>query len=213
MNKVKEDLLLHPVRLRIILATAGRQVTAQQLADELPDIPQATLYRNINTLAGGGILVVVQERRVRNTVEKTYALADQGLMLTVEDLKNAEPEDYLRLFTQYLGLLLGYYVRYVQKGNVDFARDNVLFQTFPIYLSHGEAQELGRAIKAALLPFLKNGPSPERRRSIIGLMSVPDVSGSPLPDDSQADSPDVESTNLDRESESTDKGSNGEPNG
>lgn len=111
MNKVKEDLLLHPVRLRILLTTAGRRVTAQQLATELPDIPQATLYRNINTLAAAGILSVVQERRVRNTIEKTYALPEQDLRLTKEDLENADPEDYVRLFTQYLGLQLGYYVR------------------------------------------------------------------------------------------------------
>ena len=125
MNKAKEDLLLHPVRMRIILATAGRQVTAQQLASELPDIPQATLYRNINALAAGGILNIVQERRVHNTFEKTYALPDQGPFLTAEDLKNAQPEDYIRLFAQYLGMLQGYYVRYIQKGNVDFVRDNV----------------------------------------------------------------------------------------
>ena len=181
MSEVKENLLLHPVRLRIILAAVGRQVNAQQLADELPDIPQATLYRNINTLAAGGILVVVRERRVHNTIEKTYALPDRSLMLTMEDLKDAQPEDYIRLVTQYLGLLLGYYVRYIEKGNVDFARDNVLFQTFPVYLSQVEIQELGQAIKAALLPYLKNEPSPDRRRYILGLISLPDVVGAASP--------------------------------
>jgi len=201
MNRVKEDLLLHPVRLRIILAAAGRQVTAQQLADELPDIPQATLYRNINTLAAGGILVVVRERRVHNTIEKTYALPDKSPMLTVEDLKEAQPEDYIRLFTQYLGLLQGYYVRYIRKGNVDVVRDNVLFQAFPIYLSRAEAQELGQAIRAALLPYLKNGPSPERQRSIIGLMSLPDVVGAPLPTASQTGAPAVETTDARKEEE------------
>jgi hypothetical protein len=199
MNKVKEDLLLHPVRLRIILAAVGRQVTAQQLADELPDIPQATLYRNINKLAAGGILVVVRERRVHNTIEKTYALPDQSLMLTMEDLRDAQPEDYIRLVTQYLGLLLGYYVRYIQKGNVDFARDNVLFQTLPVYLSKVETQELGQAIKAALLPYLRNEPSPERRRLILGLISLPDVVGAPLPADSQSGTPAVESTDAGKE--------------
>jgi DNA-binding transcriptional ArsR family regulator len=199
MNKVKEDLLLHPVRLRIILAVAGRQVTAQQLANELPDIPQATLYRHINTLAAGGMLVVVRERRVRNTVEKTYALPDQSLMLTAEDLKDAQPEDYIRLFTQYLGLLLGYYVRYIQKGDVDLDRDNVLFQMFPAYLSQVEAQELGQALKAALLPYVKNGPSPERQRSIFGLISLPDVVGAPLPAGSQVGAPVVESTDARKE--------------
>jgi DNA-binding transcriptional ArsR family regulator len=196
MNKVKEDLLLHPVRLRIILAAAGRRVTAQQLADELPDIPQATLYRHINTLAAGGMLVVVRERRVRNTVEKTYALPDQSLMLTAEDLKNAQPEDYIRVVAQYFGLLLGYYVRYIQKGDVDLDRDNVLFQLLPAYLSQVEAQELGQALKATLLPYVKNGPSPERQRSIFGLISLPDVVGVPLPAGSQTGTPASESTDA-----------------
>jgi DNA-binding transcriptional ArsR family regulator len=194
MNKAKENLLLHPVRLRIILAAAGRQVTAQQLAVELPDIPQATLYRNINTLAAAGILSVVQERRVRNTFEKTYALPDQGLSLTLEDLKKAGPEDYIRLFTQYLGQLLGYYVRYIQQGNVDFARDNVAFQMFPVYLSEAETQGLGQDLNAALLPYLKNEPSPERQRSVFGLMSLPDVVGAHLPAVSQPEAQVVEPT-------------------
>jgi DNA-binding transcriptional ArsR family regulator len=198
MNKVKEDLLLHPVRLRIIMATAGRQVTAQQLANELPDIPQATLYRNINTLAAAGILSVVKERRVRNTLEKIYALPDQNLLFTVEDLNNAQSEDYIRLFTQYLGLLLGYYVRYIQQGDIDFARDNVIFHSFPVYLSQAEMQEVAKVINAALLPHLQNEPSPERQRSILGFLSLPDVAGAASPAESQADTAIVETTDQGR---------------
>ena len=186
MNKVKEDLLLHPVRLRILLTTAGRRVTAQQLATELPDIPQATLYRHINTLADAGILSVVKEQRVRNAIEKTYALPHQDLRLTKEDLENADPEDYVRLFTQYLGLQLGYYVRYIQHGDVDFARDNVVFHMFPVYLSKEERKELEQAINAVLLPYVKNESTPERQRSIVGLLSLPDVVDAPLPVESQA---------------------------
>lgn len=186
MNTAKEDLLLHPVRLRIIIATAGRQVTAQQLAAELPDIPQATLYRHINTLAAGGILSVVQERRVHNTLEKTYALPTQGQFLTLEDLKNAQPADYIRLFTQFLGQLLGYYTRYIQQGNVDFTRDIVAFNMFPLYLSQAEMKDLGQAINAVLLPYVKNEPAPERRRSVFGVVTLPDVVGAPLPAVSQA---------------------------
>lgn len=179
MNTIKEDLLLHPVRVRILLAAAGRKVTAQQLASELPDIPQASLYRNINTLAAAGILQVVRERRVHNTVEKTYALPEQGTRLTVEDLKNARPEDYLHMFTQYLGLLLGYYTRYVQKGSIDFTRDHATFQMTPLYLNQAEIQELGQALTAALQPFLNNAPSPDRQRHILEFTTVPDVTSAP----------------------------------
>jgi DNA-binding transcriptional ArsR family regulator len=186
MNRVKEDLLLHPVRLRILLAVAGRRVTAGQLANELPDIPQASLYRNIKVLADAGILVVVRERRVRNTLEKTYALPEQDLLLSVKDLENAGPEDYIRLFTQYLGLLLGYYVRYIQQGNVNFARDNVIFRMFPLYLNAAETRKAGQAINAVLLPYVKNEPSPERQRYIIGLLSLPDAVEAAAPADSSA---------------------------
>ena len=206
MNKVKEDLLLHPVRLRIILATAGRRVTAQQLANELPDVPQATLYRHINTLAAAGILVVVQECRVRNAIEKTYALPDQDLLLTADDLENAGPEDYIRLFTQYLGLQLGYYVRYIQKGDVDFARDNVVFHMFPVYLSEAETQRLGEAVNAALLPYAKNEPSPERQRYILGLLSLPDVVGAAVPGGSQAGTLVVEAADSLAEKENKEEG-------
>jgi hypothetical protein len=185
MNKAKETLFLHPVRMRIILAAAGREVTAQQLAAELPDIPQASLYRNINILSASGFLRVVRERRVRNTFEKTYALPDQGVMLTAEDLKNAQPEDYIRLFTQYLGLWLDYFMRYIRKGDVDFTRDKVLFQMTPLYLSEGETQALGQTLTTALLHYVKNEPSEQRQRFILGLTFLPDVVGIPLPTDDQ----------------------------
>jgi DNA-binding PadR family transcriptional regulator len=194
MNKVKEDLFLHPVRLRLILAIAGRQVTAQQLATELPDIPQASLYRNINMLAAAGFLVVVRERRVHNTIEKTYALPEKSLMLTQEDLKNARPEDYIRLITQFLGMLLGYFARYIQNGDVDVVRDNLLFQMTPFYLNEDEVLKLAKALQTLLRPYLKNEPSPERRRSILGLMFLPDVVGAPLHSERQAITPEATPT-------------------
>ena len=123
---------------------------------------------------------------VRNTLEKTYALAEEGLFLTPEDLKNARPEDYIRLFTQYLGQLLGYYARYIQAGNVDIVRDHLAFEMFPVFLSETEVQSLGRALNVALRPYLKNGPSPARRRSVLGLVAIPDFVVGPLSPDAPA---------------------------
>ena len=69
------DLLLHPIRLRIIQAFLGdRALTTTELRAELPDVAPATLYRQVARLVGAGVLGVVAERRVRGATERTYVL-------------------------------------------------------------------------------------------------------------------------------------------
>src|SRR3712207_1545009 len=69
------DLLLHPVRLRVVQALlGGRALTTGELHTELPDVPAATLYRHVGVLADAGVLEVVAERRVRGSTERTYRL-------------------------------------------------------------------------------------------------------------------------------------------
>ena len=98
----RADLILHPVRLRIILAFArGRRLTPQQVAAVLPDVPQATLYRQIERLYQGGALAVASERRVRGAVERTYVLAEGGASLLPEELANASRDDHLAYFTAF----------------------------------------------------------------------------------------------------------------
>ncbi|HEY2693839.1 MAG TPA: helix-turn-helix domain-containing protein, partial [Pseudonocardiaceae bacterium] len=63
------DLLLHPVRLRIVKAFLGdRVLTTAQLAAELDDVPPGSVYRHVGLLTKAGVLHVVAERRVRGTV-------------------------------------------------------------------------------------------------------------------------------------------------
>ena len=69
------DLLLHPVRLRIVKAFLGeRALTVKQLAAELADVQAGSIYRHVARLTEAGVLQVVAERQVRATTERTYAL-------------------------------------------------------------------------------------------------------------------------------------------
>src|SRR5215472_6962500 len=115
MATSRADLILHPVRMRLIITLARRQLTARQLSELLPDIPQATLYHHLGTLTRAGLLRVVSERRVRGTVEKRYAIADDNAALSPTDLANASREDHLRYFTMFVATLLGDFARYLQQ--------------------------------------------------------------------------------------------------
>src|SRR3712207_4096878 len=69
------DLLLHPVRLRIVQAFLGeRALTTAELGAELDDVPTASLYRHVALLADAGVLTVAEERRVRGAAERRYRL-------------------------------------------------------------------------------------------------------------------------------------------
>src|SRR5579872_4471018 len=104
-KRSKADLIIHPVRLRVLQALTRRALTAQQLASALPDIPQATLYRHLAALRAGEVITVVEERPVRGTVEKRYAVVEGGSTISAEDLAAAGREDHLRYFRAFIASL------------------------------------------------------------------------------------------------------------
>jgi DNA-binding transcriptional ArsR family regulator len=176
------DLLLHPVRLRVIQALAGGQrLSVSELGDRIGDVPAATLYRHVATLADAGVLGVVDERPARGTPERVYALVEGAASLGPEALADATPEDHLRWFTLFLAGLLGDFGRYVAGGRVDVVADGVGYRQLPLELSDEELAELAGRLNAALLPVLHNPPAPERRRRILTTIVLPETRGGPDP--------------------------------
>ena len=92
------ELLLHPVRLRIVQAFLGdRALTTSQLAAELSDIPPGSLYRHVALLTKAGVLQVVAERRVRAVIERTYILRILAAQIQPDEAAAMTPEQHLEL--------------------------------------------------------------------------------------------------------------------
>lgn len=174
MSESKADLIIHPVRMRIIQTmVGGRQMTSQQLAEELKDVPHATLYRHIQKLAKGGILVVVDEIPNRGAVERIYALSTDAHTVSATDLKNASADDHMRYFVTFMASLLDAFDRYLEGGDVDLARDLVGYRMVDLYLTHEETVAMLKKIGEAMSPFLVNQPSPGRRKRTLGTVLIP----------------------------------------
>lgn len=170
----KPDLILHPVRMRLILALAHRQpLSAQQLAEALPDVPQATLYRHLNRLYRAGIFAVVAERQVRGAVEKVYAFSPESVNVTQTDLASASRDDHMRYFATFLASLMDEFARYLQQETINYEADGVGYRQVPLYLSDEEFKQMSGAFNAALLPLLANRPAPGRRRRILTSIVMP----------------------------------------
>lgn len=170
----KTELILHPIRMRLILSLVGQAKTAQTLRDTLTDIPQATLYRHLKLLADGGIITVLETRKVGKTVEKVYTVSTDVANLTAKDLAKATRDDHLRYFMTCMAALLDQFERYLQRDEIDLQADMVGYRTTPLYLSDAELQTLLEQINQLLIPVLQNQPTPERRRRLLSTLLIPD---------------------------------------
>ena len=175
----RADLVLHPVRLRLMVALARRQLTARQLSELLPDIPQATLYHHLGLLTRAGYLRIVSERQVRGTVEKRYAFAETSSLLTPDDLANLSSDEHLRLFTTFVTTLIGEFARYLEQHAsntpIDLFADRVGYRETPVYLSDDEFDAAQEALNQAVLPFLRQETASHRRRRLFAVITFPDA--------------------------------------
>lgn len=187
MAESKADLVLHPIRMRILHAfmggIAGRQLTAQQLAEVLKDVPQATLYRHLNKLAKAGLLRVAEERQVRGATEKVYTLPLTAASIGPQELERLSREEHMRLFTTFVSGLLGDFARYLEREHIDYVADAVGYRQVALYLSDDEMQRFGAELSAVVLPAMRNTPAPGRTRRMLTtvLMPVDDSVEEPAP--------------------------------
>lgn len=168
------DLLLHPIRLRIIQAFLGdRQLTTSQLRLEIADVAPATLYRQVATLAQAGVLTVVDERRARGTVERTYALSIADAQPSDEELSRMSPDDHSRAFMAFLAGVLADVDRYIDSGDVDLQRDGGGYRTVGLWLTVDELTAMVTEIGAAVQARAGNGPGGGRRRRMLSTVLIP----------------------------------------
>lgn len=176
------DLALHPVRMRILMLLSGSQgLTPQQMAERMDDVPQATLYRNINRLAQAELICVVKEQPVRGTVEKVYALNTGAGQPSPEEslaaFNRLSKEEHLRYFTAFMLSALGDFSRYLNQtegGTRNLAADGVGYHKLALYLNDEEMARLGAALNEALLPFLELKEVPGRRKRLFSTIMMPD---------------------------------------
>ena len=171
-TKRPADVVLHPERLAILRALATRSRTTKQLADALPDIAQATLYRHMTMLLDSGFVAVVEEQQVRGAVSRTYALADAAV-LDGADLAGATGDDHFRYFATFVAGLLGEYGAYLDRGSVDLERDVVGFREHVLHLTDPELRELLAELRASIARRAELPPSPERTPRLLATLTMP----------------------------------------
>jgi hypothetical protein len=168
------DLLLHPVRLRIVQAFLGdRALTTSQLSAELSDVPAASLYRHVARLVQAEVLQVVAERRVRGAVERTYVLRLAAARIGLDEVAAMSTDDTRQMFRAFAAGLLADFDRYLERDSIDLLRDGVSFGIEGLWLDDAEFRELMLDLYRVLQPRRVHGPKKGRNRRLLASVLMP----------------------------------------
>ncbi len=185
MDKI--ELILHPIRARIIQATAYETITTQAIAARMPDVPQTTLYRHINLLIENGMLVVVRETRVRGTVERELRLAEETVHVELADIAALSETEQFHYFMVFYSTLMADFARAGQAASRPVELPIALYSKDKIYATAEEMAHIRAQIDAVMAPYHQPSTEhPERRRWFMSgiIMIDPD-----LKDESEKEKP------------------------
>jgi DNA-binding transcriptional ArsR family regulator len=168
------ELLLHPVRVRIVHAmSGGRTRTTSDLCASMPDVPKTTLYRHVGLLAEAGVLEVAGERRVQGAVERRYRLHRERAKIGREEAESMSLDDHRHAFAAALGVLLAEFNAYLDRENADPAADAIGYTQIPLWLSQDERAELIDELVAVIKPRHDNEPAPGRTPHLLSPILFP----------------------------------------
>ncbi len=170
------DLVLHPIRWRIVQRALHREVTTAQLREELPDIAQTTLYRHVATLLQAGVLRVVREERIRGTIERTYAIAEldalrersdaEGRTMTADQLRGG--------LTLMLAQIAADFERLAAYGDLAPSYDYLSFGQTAVHLRPEDVPKLSEELLRVLAAYTEPPADRTARRVVLSVIAVPD---------------------------------------
>jgi hypothetical protein len=167
------DLLLHPVRLRIVQALLGERVlSTAELGAELDDVPTASLYRHVGLLHDAGVLAVVEERKVRGAAERRYRLVVEAASA---DPAGMSADDHRRGFATFVAALLGDFDRYLERAGdaPDLGADGVGYRQTGLWLDDEEFAALLRDLVDVIGARTELPQRAGRRRRIVSTVLMP----------------------------------------
>ena len=168
------DLLLHPVRLRIVhLLSGDRTRTTADLIARLPDVPKTTLYRHVALLVDGGVLEVAGEQRVHGAVERRYRLRQDSTKIDPEAGASMSLDEHRRGFAAAMAALLAEFNAYLDRDGADPYADQVGYRQGVLWLSRDEMAEMAEELQAIVLARAANKPAPGRAPRILSAIFFP----------------------------------------
>lgn len=173
----KADLLLHPVRMRIIQQLlVGEPQTILQLVESLGNVPQATLYRHMKLLLDAGLIEVVKVNKIHGQEERVYAAVKENLSIQQSEAYSSSQEDHLRYFSVFHANLLQQATAYLSCVPVEnYEKDGFGYWNAPLHMTDEEFADFKAGMNELLEKVAANTPAPERKARLFASLIIPQL--------------------------------------
>ncbi len=171
------ELILHPVRLRILQTLMGETLTTQDIADQIPDVPKSSIYRHLKLLLDGEMIAVADTQLVHGIQEKRYGL-QQRPYLGPDDMSGITADEHLRYFTIYILTILRGFAGYLETavtpaGVVDLLADRVGYTETVFFVDADELDALQQGLNDLLRSLAHNPPGNGRHKHKLAFIIHP----------------------------------------
>lgn len=167
----KAELIIHPIRLRILRALLFGPQTTQELAEQLPDVPKSSLYRHLRMLLEGELIGIAEARLVQGIQEKVYELVEMP-QLSRQDMAKISADDHLRYFTTFMAILLQGFADYLA-AVPDFEKDVIGYSEVAIWATPEQFHSFNQKLSAALMPLMRQEKGDGRQQYKLATVIYP----------------------------------------
>ncbi len=177
MSENKIEMIIHPVRFRILQSLMVDSLTTQEIADHLPDVPKSSIYRHLKLLLDAEFVAVADTRMVKGIQEKRYQLA-QRPYLGADDMAGLTADAHLRYFTTYFMTILRGFDEYLtstekEDGKIDLAADQVGYTEVIFNVTVDEMNSFQSAINQLVMEYMNNKPGEGRQQRKLAIITHP----------------------------------------
>lgn len=159
------EVVMNPVRQRIIqFLMVYDKGTVKEIKSKLSDVPTPSLYRHVKILAENSVIVVVEENRIRGTVESVYQLNPNAL--AVED------EDGMAVQVSLMSICTAF-AKYFASGHADPRKDMLMLTSCTLMLTDDEFGNFLKEINELAMKYISKEPTKGSSPRQVTLVSSP----------------------------------------
>lgn len=151
----------------LALGQLGKAST-REIAQHLPDVATATLYRHIQALFQEGVLETAGENKINGITEKIYRLAEN----LPQEAEATPPEDMLGILGPFLMSLYGDFAAYFA-GNPEAPAKETGFRYMLFHLSPDEFQSFVQELHELTAKYESLPPGPGRKSWRFSTLTCP----------------------------------------